>query len=163
MTAGDSDRVATEEEGLVVERVFDAPRELVWRAWTECEHFMRWYGPPGFTLPSCEIDFRVGGRLLFGMRSPDGQEYWTTGVYREIEPPERFVYTDTMADGEGNVVAMGDNGPMETIVTVMLEDLGDGKTKVTLRQAGFSGDMAVGASAGWNGAFDKLAAVLAEG
>ncbi len=163
MTESDSAPAGT-EEGLVVERVFDAPRELVWRAWTECEHFMRWYGPPGFTLPSCEIDFRVGGRLLFGMRSPDGQEYWTTGVYREIVPPERFAYTDTMADGEGNVVAMGDDGPMETIVTVILEDLGDGKTKLTLRQAGFPDDsMAVGASAGWNGAFDKLATVLAEG
>ncbi len=163
MTASDSQQVTTEDEGLVVERVFDATRELVWRAWTEPEHFKRWYGPQGFTLPTCEIDFRVGGRHLFGMRSPDGQEYWTTGVYREIVPPERFVYTDTMADAEGNVVAMGDDGPMETIVTVTLEDLGGGKTKLTLRQAGWSDDsMAAGAGAGWNEAFDKLAATLAD-
>ena len=104
MTASDSARAGTEQQGLVIERIFDAPRELVWRAWTEPEHFMRWYGPQGMTLPSCEIDFRVGGRHLFGMRSPDGQEYWSSGVYREIVPLERFVFTDSPADEHGNVV-----------------------------------------------------------
>ena len=162
MTASDSARAGTEQQGLVIERIFDAPRELVWRAWTEPEHFMRWYGPQGMTLPSCEIDFRVGGRHLFGMRSPDGQEYWSSGVYREIVPLERFVFTDSPADEHGNVVPMGDV-PLETIVTVMLEDLGGGRTKLTLRQGGWPDDgMAAGASAGWNQAFDKLAAALAD-
>ena len=162
MTASDSARAGTEQQGLVIERIFDAPRELVWRAWTEPEHFMRWYGPQGMTLPSCEIDFRVGGRHLFGMRSPDGQEYWSSGVYREIVPLERFVFTDSPADEHGNVVPMGDV-PLETIVTVMLEDLGGGGTKLTLRQGGWPDDgMAAGASAGWNQAFDKLAAALAD-
>ena len=167
MTASDSARVGTEEQGLVIERVFDAPRELVWRAWTEPEHFARWYGPKDFTLPACEIDFRVGGRHLFGMRSPDGQEYWSTGVYREIVPLERFVATDSPADEHGNVVSatppgMGEDIPLETIITVTLEDLGGGKTKLTLRQAGWPDDsMAAGASAGWNQAFDKLAEALA--
>ena len=123
---------------------------------------MRWYGPKGMTLPTCEIDFRVGGRHLFGMRSPDGQEYWTTGVYREIVPLERFVATESMADEHGNAVGMGDDVPLETTVTVMLEDLGGGKKKLTLRQAGWPDDsMAAGASAGWNEAFDKLAEALA--
>ena len=162
MTASDSARVDTEEQGLVIERVFDAPQELVWKAWTEPEHFMRWYGPNGFSVPTCEIDFRVGGRRLIGMRSPDGQEYWTTGVYLEIVPLERFVATESMADEHGNVVGMGGDVPLETTVTVTLEDLGDGKTKLTLRQAGWPDDgMAAGASAGWNQAFDKLAEVLA--
>ena len=162
MTASDSARVGTEEQGLVIERVFDAPRELVWRAWTEPEHFMRWYGPNGFTVPTCEIDFRVGGRRLIGMRSPDGQDYWTTGVYLEIAPLERFVATESMADEHGNVVGMGGDAPLETTVTVTLEDLGGGRTKVTLRQVGWTDDsMAAGASAGWNQAFDKLAEVLA--
>ncbi len=162
MTASDSARVGTEEQGVVIERVFDAPRELVWRAWTEPEHFMRWYGPSSMTSSACEIDFRVGGRHLFGMRSPDGQEYWSSGVYREIVPFERFVTTDSMADEHGNVVGMGDDVPLETTVTVTLEDLGGGKTKLTLRQAGWPDDsMAAGASGGWNEAFDKLAADLA--
>lgn len=157
MTTNDSARVGTDEQGLLVERVFDASRELLWRAWTEPQHFARWYGPAGFSLPTCEIDFRVGGRHLFGMRSPDGQGYTTTGVYREIVPLERFVYTDAMADEHGDVVAM----MPETVVTVTFADLGDGKTRVTLRQAGWPDEnMAAGASFGWNAAFDKLVEVL---
>ena len=167
MTASDSDRAGTEaDEGeIVIERVFDAPRELVWQAWTEPEHFKRWYGPEGFTLPTCEIDFRVGGRHLWGMRSPDGQEMWSTGVYREIVQLERFVVTDSFADENGDAVPMpGGGAPLETVITVTLEDLGDGKTKMTLRHTGWpSADMASGAGGGWNQAFDKLAAALAEG
>ena len=163
MTAGDSARVSTEEQALVIERVFDAPRELVWQAWTEPEHFMRWYGPKGFTVPTCEIDFRVGGRRLIGMRSPDGQEYWTAGVYLEIVPPERFVATEAFSDEHGNVVSPpGDGVPVEMTITVTLEDLGDGKTKLTLRHAGWADDsMAAGASAAWNEAFNKLEEVFA--
>ena len=166
MTTSDSAPVGTEEQGLVVERIFDAPRELAWRAWTEPEHLMRWYGPKGFASPTCEIDFRVGGRHLFGLRSPDGHGYWTAGVYREIVPLERFVYTDSFADEHGNVVpathyGMGEDVPTETIVTVTLEELDGGKTKLTLRQVGWTDDsMAAGAGAGWNEAFDKLAADL---
>jgi uncharacterized protein YndB with AHSA1/START domain len=152
----------TPEPGPVVERVFDAPLELVWRAWTEPEQFMRWYGPKGLTTPTCEIDFRVGGRHLFGMRSPDGQGYWSTGVYREIVPLERFVFTDSLADEQGNVVGMDGGVPLETIVTVSFEDLGGGRTKLTLRQTGWPDDsMAAGANAGWGQALEKLAALLA--
>ena len=166
MTTADNTATRRQDEGLVVERVIDAPRELVWRAWTEPEHFMRWYGPAGFTMPACEIDFRVGGRHLWGLRSPDGWAYWTTGVYREIVPFERFVATDTLADEHGNVVpaahyGMGGDAPMETLITVTFEDLG-GKTKITLRQAGWADDsMAAGAAGGWNQAFDKLSSTLA--
>lgn len=154
-------------QAAIVERVLDAPRELVWRAWTEPEHFMRWYGPKGFTMPTCEIDFRVGGRHLFGLRSPDGWAYWTTGVYREIVPLERFVATDSPADEHGNIVTpahygMGEDAPLETLITVTLQDLGGGKTKLTVRQSGWSdANMAAGASGGWSQAFDKLVDVLA--
>ena len=163
MTSSDSPQVTTDEEGVVVERVFDAPRELVWQAWAEPEHFKRWYGPTGFTVPTCEIDFRVGGRRLCGMRSPDGFEMFSTGVYQEIVPLDRFVFTDSFADKDGNVVPMRDGHPVETIVTVTLEDLGDGKTKMTLRQSGWADpDMAGHAGGGWSQAFDKLEAALAE-
>ncbi|MDA1061302.1 MAG: SRPBCC domain-containing protein [Chloroflexi bacterium] len=167
MTTTDSADVGTGKQGLAVERIFDAPRELVWRAWTEPEHFMRWYGPEGMTSHACEIDFRVGGRYLFGLRSPDGFEYWNAGVYSEIVPLERFVATMLLADEHGNVVSpahygMPEGAPSETRLTVVLEDLGDGRTKLTLEQAGWLDDsMAAGANAGWNQALDKLAADLA--
>jgi len=160
MTTGNDAQVT--DDGVLVERVFDAPRELVWQAWTNPEHFKRWYGPNGFTLPVCEIDLQVGGRHLWGMRSPDGMEMFSTGVYSEVVPNERFVCTDAFADKDGNPVSMGDGHPVETILTLTLEDLGDGKTKATLRQAGWTDPgMAAGAGGGWNQAFDKLEAVLA--
>src|SRR5690242_14532313 len=111
---------------LVVERTFDAPRALVWRAWTQPEHFKRWYGPHGFTVPVCEIDFRVGGRHLFGMRSSEGREFWSTGVYLEIVAPERIRYTDVPADEHGNALTASDLGmgavaALETVVTVTFE------------------------------------------
>jgi uncharacterized protein YndB with AHSA1/START domain len=101
------------------------------------------------------------------MRSPDGQDYWSTGVFREIVPPERLVFTDSFADAEGNVVpgpyyGMGDEWPLEMLVTVTFEEL-DGKTRLTLRHAGLPagepGDMA---EAGWKESFDKLAQELAK-
>jgi hypothetical protein len=70
---------------IVTTRVFGAPRELVWKAWTEPERLMRWRGPKYFTSPACEIDLRVGGKYLFCVRSPEGQEFWSAGVYCEFE------------------------------------------------------------------------------
>ena len=95
---------ASAGQGLVITRIFDAPRELVWKAWTNCEHLKRWWGPEHFTAPACKIDLRVGGKYLFCMRSPQGQDYWSTGVYREIVAPSRLAYTDNFADAQGNVV-----------------------------------------------------------
>jgi uncharacterized protein YndB with AHSA1/START domain len=146
---------------LVITRIFDAPREIVWKAWTEPEQLLRWWGPKGFTAPICKIDFRVGGAYLFCMRSPEGQEFWSTGVYREIIPLERFVCTDSFADAEGNVIPASQYGmpgdwPLELLVTVTFEEV-DGKTKLTLRHAGIpEGQMTDMTSAGWNESFDKL-------
>ena len=152
---------ATAATELVIERVFDAPRDLVWRAWTEPDHFMRWWGPKGYTCPSCEIDLRVGGKYLNCMRSPDGQDYWSTGVYREIVPMERIVCTDSFADEKGNVVPASHYGmsamPLEMLVTVTFEDV-RGKTKLTLTHTGLpAGDDRDGARQGWSESFDKLA------
>ncbi len=168
MTASDRVPVGTEEQGVVVERVFDAPRELVWRAWTEAEHFKLWYGPNGMTAHACEIDFRVGGRYLIGLRSSEGDEFWSTGTYREIAPIERFVATDSFSDPDGNVVSptafgMGEDVPMEKVNTITFEDLGGGKTKLTVRQVGWpEGMMAQGAGANWEQGLDKLETALAE-
>jgi uncharacterized protein YndB with AHSA1/START domain len=154
-----------EEQALVITRVFDAPRELVFKAWSEPERAMRWWGPKGFTTPVCKIDFRVGGTFLNCMRAPDGKDYWSTGVYQKIVEPERIVCTDSFADAEGNVVPASHYGmvgefPIEMLVTVTFEDQ-DGKTKMTLRHAGMpAGDNRDGANQGWNESFDKLAEYL---
>ena len=150
---------------LVIVRVFDAPCELVWKTWTEPDLVMRWWGPGGFTSPSCKIDFRVGGKYLFCMRSPQGQDFWNTGVYREIVPLERIVYTDQFADAQGNPVPASHYGvpgdwPEETRVTVTFEELGS-KTRLTLQVVGVpAGFMSEMANAGWNQSLDKLAAAL---
>jgi len=165
MVESNSPAAESEEQALVIERIFDAPRELVWKAWAEPEHFMRWYGPKGFTTPVCKIDFRVGGVWLNCMRSPDGWEMWSTGTFREIVPLERIVTTASSADEKGNVVpyshyGMPANIPLEMLSTVTFEER-EGKTKMTLRHEGMpTGEMMDGAGAGWNQSFDKLADYL---
>ena len=163
---GNAPTSSTQRE-LVITRIFDAPRELVWRAWTDPERVMRWWGPKGFTSPACQIDLRVGGRYLWCMRSPEGQDLWSTGVYREIVEPERIVCTNSFADADGNPVPASYYGitedlPLETLSTLTFEDH-EGKTKLTLRTEGLpDGEMRKGADAGWNEAFDKLAESLAK-
>ncbi len=150
---------------LVITRIFDAPRDLVWKEWTEPERVRRWWGPKGFTAPVVQIDLRVGGKYLYCMRSPEGQDYWGTGVYREIVPPERIVSTDSFSDERGNVVPAAYYGlnpdyPMEMLVTVTLEDQG-GKTRFTLRHEGSpSGEERDSMRDGWNQSLDKLAGDL---
>ena len=150
------------KQDVLIIRVFDAPRDLVWKAWTDPEHFMSWWGPKGYTCPYCEMDLRVGGKYLNCMRSPSGREIWSTGVYREIIPIERLVFTDCFADEKGNVVhatyyGLSADFPLEMLVTVTLEDQ-DGKTKMTLEHIGLpAGSEGEGAEQGWSESFDKLA------
>jgi len=150
------------KEEITISRVYDAPRELVWKAWTDPEHFKRWWGPKVFTTPFSKIDLRVGGKYLSCMRGPDGKDYWSTGVYREIVPNERIVLTDSFADEKGNIVPASHYGmtgdwPLEMLVTVTFEELG-GKTKIILRHEGIpSGMMSELTEAGWSESFDKLA------
>jgi uncharacterized protein YndB with AHSA1/START domain len=162
---------ASTKDALVIERIFDAPRELVWKAWTDPELAKKWWGPRGFTAPLAEIDFRVGGKSLLAMQSPDfneGRPIYSTGVYKEIIPMERIVTTDCFADESGNVVpathyGMGEDIPLEMLITVTFEDLGD-RTKMTLRHEGLpAGEMIEGAGQGWNESFDKLAESLTRG
>jgi uncharacterized protein YndB with AHSA1/START domain len=153
------------EAELVVSRVFDAPPELVWRAWTNPEHLKRWWGPRDFTAPVCKIDLKVGGRYHWCMRAPDGKDFWTTGVYREIVPLKRLVYVDSFADAAGNAVppsvyGFTEDWPAEQLVTVTFAPEGNG-TRMTLRHAGLPGGMhREMAGAGWSQSFDKLAATL---
>jgi uncharacterized protein YndB with AHSA1/START domain len=155
------------ESELIITRVFEAPRELLWKAWTDPESSKRWWGPKNFTSPVSKIDLRVGGKYLSCMRSPEGQEFWSTGVYREIVPLERLVLTDSFADEDGNVVQASHYGmpgdwPLELLVTVTFETVGN-ETKMVLRHAGIpSGTMLDNTRTGWNESFDKLAELLAD-
>ena len=105
---------------IVITRVFDAPRSLVFEAWTRPDHVTRWYGPRDFTLSVCDIDLRVGGAYRFVLRGPDGKDYGFKGVYREIVPPERLVYTDGFEGMPGH----------EALVTLTFDEY-DGKTTLT--------------------------------
>jgi uncharacterized protein YndB with AHSA1/START domain len=155
-----------EKERMVITRVFDAPRALVWEAWTNPKYVMQWWGPKGFTAPVCKIDFRVGGKFLYCMRSPDGQEGWNGGEYHEIVPHEKIVYSLYFADAQGNKVDPAQYGiehePVDARDVVIFEDFGNGQTKLTMignetmEDAKNSGQLE-----GWNETFDKVAAVVA--
>ena len=155
------------EDEFVITRLFDAPRELAWRAWTEPEFVMQWWGPKGYTSPSCKIDLRVGGSNLRCMRSPEGKDFWSTGVYREIKKPGRIVCTDSFADEKGNIVpasyyGMSTDFPLEMLVTVTFE-IQAGRTELTLRHAGIpAGEIRDMTRAGWIESLDKYAGVLGQ-
>src|SRR5262245_56200132 len=104
--AGKKNRSVTElEEGeFVISRVFNAPRELVFKAQTESERREEWLGAKGFTTRVIKFDFRPGGVFLYSMRTPDGHEMWGKFVYREIVAPERIVFINSFADKEGNTI-----------------------------------------------------------
>ncbi|MEL6268555.1 MAG: SRPBCC domain-containing protein [Chloroflexota bacterium] len=145
------------ENAVIVERIFDAPVDVIWQMWTQAEHFKHWYGPQGFTVPVADIDVREGGKRLvcLNMQTPGGpMDMWTTGEYTEVLTNQRLVYTENMADAEGNILPPGDMNPGETVITVQLEDI-DGRTKLTLTHAGIPAG-SPGAS-GWEQALAKLA------
>lgn len=158
MTASDAQTNPLERE-LTLTRRFDAPRELVFQAWTDPVHLKRWWGPHGFTTPACDVDLRVGGIWRIVMRFPDGSnEHTMRAVYREIVPPERLTFTSTALDKDGKPL-------LEGITTITLEDLGE-KTKLTLytRMKGlvpYADRMLEGMEPGWSQSLERLAQELA--
>jgi uncharacterized protein YndB with AHSA1/START domain len=111
---------------VTVTRVFDAPRALVFRTWTEPRHLARWWGPEHFTNPVCELDVRIGGRIVVHTRAPDGRMFLMNGTFREVVSAERLVMAVTATDSAGDPL-------LEGRITAMFEDE-DGKTKVTVRE-----------------------------
>ena len=150
MAAGTKATMESAERELVITRVFDAPRSLVFEAWTKPEHLVHWWGPKDFTLPFCKMEFRPGGAYRFCMRSPAGRDYWVRGVYREIVEPERIVWTGALDDEPGR----------ETVMTVTFAEH-EGKTKLTVHQTFFDSDTTRGAQQGWTESLDRLADYLA--
>ena len=140
---------------LVITRTFDAPRELVFKAWTDPRHLVNWMGPRGFRSTVLHSDLRVGGAYRIHMRGPEDDDHWTQGVFREIVEPERLVMAGSWADAHGNPTSP------ETVLTITLKDDG-GKTKLTLHQAIFGSVTARDEhGSGWNSSLDRLAEYLA--
>jgi uncharacterized protein YndB with AHSA1/START domain len=146
------------EREITNTREFDAPRALVFKAWTDAKMLAQWWGPKGFTNPRCEIDVRVGGAIRIDMRAPDGAVYPMNGEFREIVPPERIVFTNNALDDAGKPIIAG-------LTTVTFAEA-NGKTTLTLHTRGSAlVEIAVtylqGMEYGWTQSIDKLQAMLA--
>ena len=148
------------ERTVTITRVFDAPRELMFRLWTEPKHLAQWWGPKVFTNPVCEVDARPGGAILIHMRGPDGVTYPMTGTFHEVVAPERIVFTAVARDLQGNPL-------LEAFTTVTSEDQ-RGKTKLTVNARGVgiapvAPQMLAGMEEGWSQSLEKLAALARVG
>jgi uncharacterized protein YndB with AHSA1/START domain len=141
---------------LMITRIFNAPRELVFRMWVEPEHIRQWSCPKGYTVSDGGMDVRAGGRWRATMHSPNGEDLPLGGTYHEVTPPERLVFTHAWFDGDGKPGA-------ETLVTVTLTEVEAGKTRLDFHQTGFaSHESRDGHHGGWSECFDKLELHLAE-
>jgi uncharacterized protein YndB with AHSA1/START domain len=146
---------ANDSHVLHLTRTFEAPRERLFRAWTDPEWLAKWWGPKGFTTPSCALDARPGGAYRFVMRSPEGKESIVSGVYEEITPPRRLVFTWGWDHNEER--------EHETRVTVELFEV-PGGTRLDLTHEPFATEEARNMhSGGWNGCLDSLQEALAAG
>jgi uncharacterized protein YndB with AHSA1/START domain len=157
----------TPTKDVQIERTFNAPIDLIWAMWTEPEHFANWYGPMGASIPRADMDVRVGGRrhIAMAMETPRGpMQMFFVGEYREVSPKTRLVYTESMADAEGNVLApeqmgMPAGAPHETSIVVELEDLGE-RTRMVMTHVGVPADSPGGQ--GWAMAIGKMEARVAQ-
>jgi uncharacterized protein YndB with AHSA1/START domain len=164
-----------DEQEIRIERVFEAPLKAVWEAWTTPELVKQWWGPKGFWAPSIKIDLRVGGKYTYGMHGPEGSEWdkdmYSSGIFIEIVPMTKIVTTDYFSDEEGNKISPTDDGqaadfPTEMTVTISFEDMGEGKTKLSIvyprpeNEAQFEAMLKSGMKEGWASSLDKLANVV---
>ena len=167
MNATPASNPTTPAAPVVITREFDAPRDLVFKALTEPERLARWWGPKGTRITAATMDLRPGGRYHYGMGLPDGNVMWGVWVFREIVEPERLVFVNRNSDETGD-----EHHPSPELLTTLTLAERDGRTTLTLEmgllpdasdaeRAEFEAGMG-GASKGWEGALDKLAAHLAE-
>jgi uncharacterized protein YndB with AHSA1/START domain len=157
---------------VVVTRRFDAPLPRVWKAWSDPQQVMRWWGPTGFTCPLAEMDFRVGGTSFVSMRAPEwmgGQDLYNTWTFEELAPMKRFVYTLRFANKDRNVMDPAKLGlppemPKEVRNEVTFKDVGNGNTEVTVTEYDWTvGPMREMSKLGLEQCLDKMAAIFAEG
>jgi uncharacterized protein YndB with AHSA1/START domain len=157
-----------------ISRVFDAPRDRVWKSWTEAERLKQWWGPKGFVVTHCKVDLRPGGTMHYCLRTPDGKEMWGKFAYREIVKPERLVFVNSFSDPKGGVTRHPGHAswPLEMLSTILFEELG-GKTKVTVQWVPADTSTETerktfdegrdGMKQGWGGTFDQFADYLKKG
>jgi uncharacterized protein YndB with AHSA1/START domain len=145
---------------LELDRVFDAPRELVWQAWTDAAQLSQWWGPGHFTNPVCRADVRPGGEIYIEMRGPDGTVYPMSGTFHDVVAPERIVFSSAALDGAGRAM-------FEIMTTVTFADLG-GKTALHLEakilsETAVAPQYLVGMEQGWSQSLDRLAELVTKG
>jgi uncharacterized protein YndB with AHSA1/START domain len=152
-------------------RIFDAPRALVWKCFTEPAHMKEWWGPKGSTIVASTMDLRVGGIYHGAMRDTAGRVMWARFVYRELVAPERLVWEHSFSDEAGGLARhpLSPTWPLKLLTTVTFEETPDGKTRLTLHWAPLDAsdeeqktfDAAHDSMrGGWAGSFDQLAAYL---
>ncbi|MGB8354063.1 MAG: SRPBCC domain-containing protein [Chthoniobacteraceae bacterium] len=161
------------QQPFLISRTFNAPREQVWRAWTDCERMKEWFGPKGFTITVARMDFRPGGTYLYCMRSADGPEMWGKFVYREIVAPELIVLVNSFSDAAGNFTRhpMVSTWPLEMLSKFTLAEDDANRTTVTVEWIPANATeeerktfdtMHEGMKMGWTGTFDQLEEYLAK-
>jgi uncharacterized protein YndB with AHSA1/START domain len=174
MAAARNPRPQPDEGDFIIERVFDAPRALVWKAWTEPEGLAQWWGPKGCTLRVVKLDVREGGIFHYVMQHQPGRDMWGRFIYREIAAPERLVFVNSFSDAEGGITRapfpqLGGIWPLEVLNTLTLAER-DGMTTLTLRahpvnateeECRAYASMFASMRQGFGGSFDKLDAYLA--
>jgi uncharacterized protein YndB with AHSA1/START domain len=171
MTAAAHESQRATEREFTITRMFDAPRALAWKAFTEPERMKEWWGPKGSTIVASKMDLRVGGTYHGAMRDPTGQVIWAKFIYREIVTPERLVWVHSFSDEAGGLTRhpMSPTWPLELLTTVTFEDAPAGKTKLTLRWLPINASEDErktfeaahdGMRQGWGGSFDQLTAYL---
>jgi uncharacterized protein YndB with AHSA1/START domain len=170
MTNRTEHTTSTSDREIVISRDFEAPRELVFKAWTESERLKQWWGPKGFTMLSVKLDLRPGGVFHYCMRAPNGSGMWGKFVYREIVAPERIVFINSFSDEKGNLTRhpLSPSWPLEALNTLTFTEH-EGETTLKLRgspinaseeerktfEAGFDS-----MRQGFKGTLDQLAAYL---
>lgn len=170
-TTGARRSAPTEHKVFSISRVVNAPRQRVWDAFTKPEHLMRWWGPTGYTMEIAKVDLQVGGKYLYGMRSPAGNEMWGRFTYEVIEPIDFLSYVMSFSDEHAGVTRhpLSPDWPLEMVNQVTFTDL-DGKTLISLEgwpihatpeEAAVYDAHHPSMDAGYNGTFDKLDAYLA--
>lgn len=171
-------RLAEHLQGLsgnldfVTERVFDAARDLVWRAWTDVEQLKLWWGPKGFTVTFARLELRPGGVFHYGLKSPTGEAMWGRFLFREVVAPERLVYVLSFSDEKGDVARhrQHESWPLQMLTTVTFAEEEGKRTRLTLRAAPLDASESEcrtfleghdSMRAGFGATFDQLAAYLA--
>jgi uncharacterized protein YndB with AHSA1/START domain len=156
--------LTAKRKDIIIERTFDLPVTMIWKAWTDAESLKRWWGPKGYTCTYSNIDLRPGGKYLHCMKSSLGEKFWSTGFYDEITPFKNLVFTDSFSDNQGNMIPAADMNlpgkwPMMLSISLGFEDTGHG-THMILRHEGVPPEMYDVCIKGWNQSFDKLEASL---